>query len=163
MISIPYTRDLSGNILIERELTDIEKQKLVRHTINVNTVDYYFNDDNIVDEVSIEDRKKALIDDIDLFVEAEIFKGFVYNGKTFSMSINAQINWSNILLIPSSNFPLSLMTVDEELVQLPVEEKIAFYQASLTHKYSKLQLGHGLKNTVKNLTTVEELNNFIIE
>jgi len=163
MISIPYTRDFSGNILIERELTEIEKQKLVRHTINVNTVDYYFNDDNIVDEVSIEDRKKALIDDIDLFVEAEIFKGFVYNGKTFSMSLKAQINWSNILLIPNGNFPLSLMTIDEELVQLPVEEKIAFHQASLSHKYSKLQLGHTLKTTVKNFTTVEELNTFILE
>ena len=55
------------------------------------------------------------------------------------------------------------MTVDEELVQLPIEEKVAFYQASLTHKYSKLQLGHSLKNTVKNFTTVEEINNFILE
>lgn len=163
MISIPYTRDTSGKILIERELTDIEKQKLVRQTINVDTVDYYFNDDVIIDVFNIEDRKKALIDEIDLFVEAEIFKGFVYNGKTFSMSLKAQINWSNILLIPSSNFPLALMTVDEELVQLPIEEKIAFYQASLSHKYSKLQLGHNLKTIVKNLTTVEELNNFIIE
>lgn len=163
MISIPYTRDISGKILIERELTDIEKQKLVRQTINVDTVDYYFNDDVIIDVFNIEDHKKALIDKIDLFIEAEIFKGFVYNGKTFSMSINAQINWNNILLIPSNIFPLSLMTIDEELVQLPLEEKNAFYQASLNYKYSKLQLGHSLKTAVKNLTTVEEINNFIIE
>ncbi len=107
--------------------------------------------------------KQELYDKIDAYVQAEIFKGFVYNGKTFSMSINAQINWSNILLIPSSNFPLALMTIDEELVQLSLEEKTLFYQASLNHKYSKLQLGHTLKTTVKNFTTIEEINNFTLE
>jgi hypothetical protein len=111
----------------------------------------------------IPELKQELYDKIDAYVQAEIFKGFVYNGKTFSMSLKAQINWSNILLIPNGNFPLSLMTIDEELVQLPVEEKIAFHQASLSHKYSKLQLGHTLKTTVKNFTTVEELNTFILE
>lgn len=107
--------------------------------------------------------KQELYAKIDGYIQSEIIKGFVYNGKTFSMSINAQINWSNILLIPNANFPLALMTIDEELVQLPLEEKQSFYQASLNHKYSKLQLGHSLKTAVKNFTTIEEINNFIIQ
>lgn len=124
--------------------------------------DGHYEREHIVHD-PIPELKQELYNKIDTYVQAEIFKGFIYNGKTFSMSINAQINWSNILLIPSNNFPLALMTIDEELVQLPVEEKVAFYQASLSHKNSKLQLGHTLKTTVKNFTTVEEINNFTLE
>lgn len=102
--------------------------------------------------------KQQVYTKIDEYIQSEITKGFVYKGKLFSMSMNAQINWSNILLIPDNNFPLALMTVDEELTQLPLDEKNAFYQASLNHKYSKLQLGHSLKSTVKACATIAELD-----
>jgi hypothetical protein len=155
-MKVEYVRD--GSVFsFDHLLSDQEYALFHNHQLEGHYERDYITED------PIPELKQKLYSKIDEHTQSEILKGFVYNGKTFSMSINAQINWSNILLIPSGNFPLSLMTVDEELIQLPVEEKIAFYQASLSHKYSKLQLGHSLKTTVKNLTTVEELNNFIIE
>lgn len=107
--------------------------------------------------------KKELIEKIDLFIQQEISKGFEYNGRIYSMSTNAQLNWSNILAIPDMMFPLDIMSVNEELYSLPLAEKESFYYTCLNYKYTQLKRGHTLKSSLKSLITEQEILSFIIE
>lgn len=160
MIILNFTRDYSGVINIERELTEIEKSTLISQKIKENTIEYYFIGDKIDTSVSIYEIKERLISLVDQFTQSEITKGFVYNGRTFSMSTNAQINWSNLLSIPNSMFPIQIMDVNDEPFSLGLFEKEQFYYAYLNHKYSKLQQGNALKIQLKSLETEQELIDF---
>jgi hypothetical protein len=111
----------------------------------------------------IPELKQEVIEKIDLFIQEEIAKGFEYNGKIYSMSTNAQLNWSNILNIPSAMFPVDIMSKNEELYSLPLSEKESFYNTCLGFKYATLKRGHALKEALKALSTEELVNSFIIQ
>jgi len=78
------------------------------------------------------------------------------------MSVNAQINWSNILNIPNELFPLNVSTKNDENYSLTLANKTSFYYACLNYKYSCLNQGNVLKNSLNLLTTEEEILAFEI-
>lgn len=128
---------------------------------NLNPDGHYERDYVAPDNIT--DLKQEVIKKIDLFIQEEISKGFEYNGRIYSMSTNAQLNWSNILAIPDMMFPLDIMSINEELYQLPLSEKETFYYTCLNYKYAQLKRGHSLKSSLKSLNTEQEVLSFIIE
>lgn len=160
MISIPYQRDNLGQILVERDLTEKEKEKLVKQVINTNTVDYYFLEDSNENYFSLDELKFNLLIKIDELTNAKILHGFEYNGKIFSMSTNAQINWSNLLSIADSIFPIQIMDINDEPFSLSVLERQNFYYTCMECKYTKLQHGSALKIQLKSLNTEMEILDF---
>lgn len=101
-----------------------------------------------------------LYEKIDVRTSADILSGFTFANKRFSMSVSAQINWSNILQVPDQLFPIALSCDNEELYMLELVDKQDFYNASLYGKYVALQEGNAFKQEVKTMTTVEQLNAF---
>jgi hypothetical protein len=75
-----------------------------------------------------------------------IAEGFTWDSKVFSLSINAQINWSNLPNLPDSIFPLSISTInDEEVYTLSLANKMNFYYTAVNGKNGPLQSGNTLK------------------
>lgn len=112
-------------------------------------------------KISIDDvdsYKKHIIDLIDNHSQNKIFEGFIYDNKRFSLSLSAQINWSNLLFLPESFFPVNLSTKDDDVYSLTYVNVQDFYNAALNGKNTPLQEGNVLKQQVKNCTTKEELD-----
>lgn len=110
---------------------------------------------------NIDSFKSYLYGLIDKRTETQIFQGFTFDSKLFSMSLSAQINWSNLFFIPDALFPLSIMTKDEENYTLALSNRASFYGAALTHKNTALQTGNTLKQQVKDSTTISELETIL--
>lgn len=110
------------------------------------------------DNLSLELYKKNLIELIDNKSVEKINQGFQFGGKTFSLSLSAQINWSNLLFLPESFFPVNLSTKDDDIYVLTFANVQLFYQAALNGKNTPLQEGNVLKQQVKAATTKEELD-----
>jgi hypothetical protein len=109
---------------------------------------------------SVEDYKKYLIDIIDEKTSESIALGFNFEGNIFSMSTNAQINWSNLLNIPEQLFPLQVSTKDNEVYMLALANRLNFYLTALGTKKARLDAGNALKQQVKLLTTLQECEDF---
>ena len=62
------------------------------------------------------------IDLVDEWTSNSIKAGFIFDGHLFSMSENAQINWSNIQNLPESVFPLTLGCKDNSVYVLSYEK-----------------------------------------
>ena len=76
--------------------------------------------------MDLEEIKNIRYNEIDLNTKYLISKGFVFGVNTFSLSITAQINWSNILNIPDQLFPLNVVDKDENLFVLELNNKMNF-------------------------------------
>lgn len=87
-----------------------------------------------------------------------IFAGFEYDSKIFSMSISAQINWSNLMILPETSYPLNINTKDDnESISLTYANRAFFYGSALTHKNNHLQLANTRKSIVREFTTVQDV------
>lgn len=124
--------------------------------LNVNDLDNVFVNHNPLETY----KEKAYVI-IDENTESNIFAGFTFDTKLFSMSLSAQINWSNLFFIPQAMFPLPVMTKDEQLYLLDYSNLNAFYGTALSHKNTALQNGNNTKQQVKNATSIEEVDNII--
>jgi hypothetical protein len=113
------------------------------------------------DLTTVDGFKDYLYDKIDKNTNDTILNGFTFDGKTFSMSVVAQINWSNLLNVPEGMFPVNVSTTSNELYILTYANVQAFYGAALMYKSVALQSGTVLKNTVHNCTTIEELETIL--
>lgn len=99
---------------------------------------------------------------IDRKIEAGIFAGFTYDGNLFSMSLSAQINWSNLLNIPEVAFPLTLsLKNDTGFYSLSYANRMNFYLASMNHKVGVFATYNVMKNSVINATEINEVLNII--
>jgi len=90
-----------------------------------------------------------------------IFKGFTFEGYTFSMSISAQINLSNIFNIPDGLFPLPYSTKDDQLYSLTLANRQNFYLTALGFKNTTIQAGTALKQQVLGCTTLEQVQDIL--
>ena len=101
--------------------------------------------------------------EIDKKTQEIIDKGFSYNGKVFSLSSNAQLNWLGLKLGDAENlvlFPVSITTkFDEEYKIIDKDEMKVFYGMGLGYVKSIVDAGRDLKISAKAATSIEELNN----
>jgi hypothetical protein len=128
---------------------------------NLELVEFF--DGNIKDGYSkkietLTDYKNYLIDLQDKKTEQLIYSGFTFDGSLFSLSINAQINWSNLLNIPQAMFPLNLSTKDDNIYVLNFNNVQNFYFTALGKKSEYLQSGNDVKKRINECLTFEELN-----
>lgn len=103
---------------------------------------------------------------IDLKTRQLIAQGFEYNNTKFSLSIEAQSNWSSLFIKANAgrylagDWPISVTTIDDNLYQIPDEDTlIAIYETGMTKKQSYINSGRDLKLQVKAAGTIEDLNN----
>ena len=110
---------------------------------------------------TLEDAKISRCLDIDLKTGDLISEGFVFDSKTFSLSINAQINWSNIMNVPDNAFPLTIMTKDDQSYALSLANKQNFYLSALNGRLTQLGSGTSLKVQINALTTIADVETFV--
>lgn len=101
------------------------------------------------------------IEKIDEVIKEKIIKGFVFEGHIFSMSIEAQLNWSNLFLIPEESFPLIINTKEDEPYLLTFEKRDLFYKSAMNHKMIWLMQGSSIKTLIKSKNDVTEINDII--
>ena len=97
------------------------------------------------------------IDLVDEWTSNSIKAGFKFDNHLFSMSENAQINWSNIQNLPESLFPLTLGCKDNNVYVLTYEKLNDFYNTSLMFKMSLLKRGTDVKQQILKCTKVSEV------
>ena len=113
-----------------------------------------------IDFENVDHVKKLLKDQVDNETANNIMAGFAFGGGVhiFSMSITAQINWSNFPFLPEVMFPLVVMDKNDVPYTLSFADKMNFWGAALTHKNTALQTGTIKKATIDACTTIEQLN-----
>lgn len=99
--------------------------------------------------MTLEELKEIRYTEIDMRTQELIKEGFVFDGKTFSMSLTAQINWSNFPNLPDALFPLTIIDIVETPYILSLANKMNFYYSALNGKNGPLQSGGVLKATIK--------------
>lgn len=102
--------------------------------------------------MTLEELKQIRYVEIDLRTRELIEAGFSFDTHTFSMSTNAQINWSNFPNLPDGLFPLSIMDDVDDVYILSLANKTNFYLSALGFKNGILQSGSVLKTQVKACT-----------
>jgi hypothetical protein len=129
---------------------------------------YFFESDqervyflNELPKQDIDDLKQQAFNAIDKRTQELIFKGFDFGNCHWSLSISAQINWSNIPNLPESFFPLQMQDQNGVDYQLAYANRMNFYLTAVAAKNTHLQSGNALCKQVDSLTTVDEVNNFM--
>jgi hypothetical protein len=138
-----------GGTLFEQSICKVEK-------------DVQFNDGS-PKEVTLEDAKHLKYNEINRKTEDIIGEGYVFAGKTFSLSANGQ---TNILALevtkdsPNLSYPVSFNTIDDsETFYIPDSETLhEMYLTALATKKSALDSGTDLKNLIKDATTIDEVD-----
>lgn len=98
--------------------------------------------------MTLDELKDIRYVEIDMRTQELIKAGFVFDSKTFSMSLTAQINWSNFPNIPDVLFPLTIIDILESPYVCSLANKMNFYYTALNSKNTALQSGGVLKATI---------------
>jgi hypothetical protein len=110
---------------------------------------------------TLEQAKEIKLNQIDAKTQELIFLGFAFAGLQWSLSLTAQINWSNLSSIPEQFFPLPLQDMNEQSYSLAYANRMNFYLTAVGTKNSRLQSGSVLKQQVSLLATIEDALNFV--
>lgn len=144
-------------------VNQITKKRLDENGIPV-LVDGDFVLDIVFEEIvsiPLNDLKEEVRQSVDRETANNIVSGFTFAGLTFSMSLEAQVNWTNFPFLPETKFPLSIMSKNDEELLLEFSNKNLFYGTALTHKSSCLETGNAKKKAVNACQTEEELNDLV--
>ena len=98
--------------------------------------------------MTLEELKNIRYIEIDMRTQELITAGFIFDGRTFSMSLTAQINWSNFPNLPDALFPLTIIDINEAPYTCSLANKMNFYYSALNAKNGPLQSGGVLKTTI---------------
>ena len=115
----------------------------------------------MVQNIEIPKAKQDKKNEIDINTQAIIAKGFTFAGLNYSLSLTAQINWSNIPMLPDAAFPLQIQSQEGTIYHLELANRQNFYLTAVNAKNTPLQSGHLLKVQIDQLGTLEEIYNFI--
>jgi len=124
----------------------------------------FVNNFNVSDYLLLQAKKDKNLK-IDEKTQEIISLGFPYDSKIFSLSSNAQMNWTNMYINKSVLAkPLIITTNDDEAYQLDTELDIQnFYMTGLIYVQTIINSGRTLKINVNNCSTLEEIENIIDE
>lgn len=108
--------------------------------------------------MKLQELKDIRYIEIDQRTQELISQGFSFDSRVFSMSLTAQINWSNFPSLPDKLFPLTVIDINEGEYTLQLANKMNFYYSALNWKNQWLQSGGVLKTKIKNCQTEAEVN-----
>jgi hypothetical protein len=110
----------------------------------------------------LSDTKHDKIIKIDEKTQSKIFEGFTHNGHTFSLSQNAQQNWSALmtyLVAGKLVFPYNVTTYDDDEYTIQnVQEFETFINTAFYTVSYQIQYGRALKVAIRAATTHEQLD-----
>ncbi|MCA9497098.1 MAG: DUF4376 domain-containing protein [Nanoarchaeota archaeon] len=106
--------------------------------------------------------KDYLFNKIDAKTQSIIAQGFAFDGNTFSLSLAAQSNWTNIKtnkvdFAAAGLFPLQISTIDNNTYMLSEANVENFWSAGLVAVKGAYTSGADIKKLVFDATTIEEL------
>lgn len=168
MIAIKYSDGSFYPIWwIEFIITDVDQappgyQLMSQEDYTDYLIDTELARENFLNEnVAIPNAKIEKYNYIDTNTGLLINNGFTFAGLTFSLSQNAQINWSNILQLPEEAFPINVMSVNEDIYSLSLANRMNFYLSAVNGKNIPLQSGSLLKAEIKAMNNLQEIENFV--
>lgn len=84
---------------------------------------------------------------IDTDTVKEIAKGFDFDGKKFSLSLNAQMNWQGLFIMKQAGLysTQEISTIDNKSYELTVDDVDAFFQAGSQALIDRLKVGRDKK------------------
>lgn len=116
---------------------------------------------DIVKFNSLPELKKRKIFGIDNNTQRIISKGFIFNNHKFSLSQNAQLNWSVLygrFKGGDLEFPYNVTTNDDDVYTIQsAEDFTAFCNLAVYAVGYQIEVGRQLKQAVKACETVEQL------
>ena len=98
--------------------------------------------------MTLQELKDLRYKEIDSTTGYIIKQGFVFEGSNFSLSENAQINWTNLTLLPDSTYPITISTLTEDTYSLALANKDNFYMSAVAAKLTPLNTGSTLKKLI---------------
>lgn len=172
----------SGSLNLNKLNEEIEASSFVYEFKNIvnnktdNTISVYGEElnnelglDNLVlnhNEFDLSELKESRYDEIDLRTVELIGGGFVFDGKSFSLSTQAQNNWTNIFSNKETfnafgSFPMEISTKDSDVYQLQYSDVTSFWAAGMVAVKTPYNVGGNLKKSIFDASTVEEVNSII--
>lgn len=101
--------------------------------------------------ISLSDKKAAKIIAIDERTDAIISNGFTFDGNRFSLSIQAQMNWSALFSMQSlMSFPIGVTTLDNTTYSLSFANLIPFIGTGMAVVKNAIGSGRALKIAADN-------------
>jgi hypothetical protein len=124
------------------------------HTLRAGSANILDKDilvnDGTPKELTLADYKQLRFNEIDGKTLALLAPGFTYDSKTFSLSSNAQLNWSEIHSNKTEfTFPLDVSTIDNDTYALAEANVDAFWTAGKDKVQEHIDSGRVLKKSVK--------------
>lgn len=110
--------------------------------------------------IALADAKAAHKKKVDLESSKSIASGFEYDGRMFSLSINAQMNIANLFLgRDRQSYPVPYTTIDDsEIYWLPDTAAVeAFYDAARAKIRATLAAGAERKKQIHDAATIDEI------
>lgn len=99
--------------------------------------------------ITLDDNKAAKIIEIDKHTDAIIAQGFGYDSNRFSLSIEAQMNWSGLYTFQSIfSWPMGVTTLDNTTYELAQANLIPFIVTASTVIATAIGSGRALKIAV---------------
>ncbi|MFA7287682.1 MAG: hypothetical protein WC055_02280 [Melioribacteraceae bacterium] len=111
--------------------------------------------------ISFIELQESMLSEVDSQTQSNIRLGFTFDGIVFSMSENAQLNWSNIPNIPKEAFPFEVSGKEDDVYLLSEANKMNFYMTAMSFKMSLLSAGTSKKKLIKACKTIEDLKKIV--
>lgn len=103
--------------------------------------------------------KELRYNEIDAKTSMLIQQGFVYDSKTFSLSLPAQTNWHAIKNQPTEfTFPVTVSTIDNSGYDLAQSNVSAFWQAGKDTLKAHIDSGRILKKQIFDAVDIAAVN-----
>lgn len=132
---------------------------------------YTYNETTKVWEKTLDDLKADKKQEIIRSYAAELLKGyaFTFNGNSYTLqtrNADDKINWLSVLLeakeLVASGYntqTITIRTLENENIDIPAEDIIPVLEGATANIKTILQKAWTLKDSIKNASTVTELNN----
>jgi predicted AAA+ superfamily ATPase len=117
----------------------------------------------VAGDMSLDDYKKIVCEEIDRKTEASIAEGFVFQNNTFSLSQNAQLNWTSLRMAYIANtlsFPQVISTKDDGAFELTKDNASEFFDDLFSFLKTVLDTGRKKKIAIqaaKDLTAIKKV------
>ena len=98
--------------------------------------------------MTLQELKDLRYKEIDSTTGYLIAQGFTFGGYDFSLSETAQINWTNLNLLPDGVYPITISTNTEDIYILQLVDRDNFYLAAVSAKMTPLNTGSALKKLI---------------
>lgn len=109
--------------------------------------------------INLTENKKKRIKEVDRRTQEIISNGFTFDSNQFSLSIEAQINWSGLVTLESLlTWPMTITTKVDGSYLLAQSDLLYFIGTGKTVITTTLDSGRTLKISINNATTQAELD-----